>query len=308
MKICFLLLLLIGCAETKYRVKKPFLYEVSKGRMQGHLLGTIHLGVTSKDLPPEFWPYFNESDAYVAEIDTTKGNEGLFGLVQERMLRSPYEKPLVEQLDKDTFNRLKNIVVADKVTWKVSSDQVLDRLSLYGAYLYAHQGVEQQYNLDDGRRTFGNVSRLRSSMDFELGALAREQGKSILTLDELSSEAFVSCMMEEMYGSKELVLQNLKELLNGKTLPLNLDRLFEMIEAYRLGEVAYFENVKGASQCLLQDRNEMWVGKIMAHMGTYKRPFIAVGLFHLEHSSETVIDMLRENGYQVKRIPLVYKD
>lgn len=306
--LSLLLFLVLGCAEAKYRVKKPFLYEVSKGRLKAHMLGTIHYGVSAEDFPPEFWPYFNGADAFIAEMDTTQGVGGWQRLVESRMVRTPYEKSLIELLDKDSYQRLKEAIKKKGYKGTHTVDGFIDLLNAYGAYAYIHKVEEHNLQLHKSRRTFGNISRLGKSLDFELGMKAREQNKAILDLDDRHTEDFMTCYMETMLGTKEQTLQKLKDFLNGKAVPYDLDELFTTIEAYRLGDEPFFENIKDSSKCLLQDRNEIWVGKIMSHMSTYKRPFIAVGLLHLEHSSETVIDMLKEHGFEVKRIPLVYKD
>jgi uncharacterized protein YbaP (TraB family) len=293
------LLLLVGCAEARYRVKRPFFYEISKGRFEAHILGTLHNGVSMEDLPEEVLHRFREADAFVLEADPKKINQSALDSVY---YRGPKGKALKELLDAATYKKLEQFVA--QILDPASQKSVLEQFTPLGAYFLVAKKKDAEVIVGKEHATFGNARRLAASMDREFLREAEKLEKPVLTLDEINSE-FMECMMSQLYGPQETHIEMLQEVLKPKPV-INLNGFFALVENYRAGHIPVSAKATFAS-CLLEDRNEMWAGKIMSYMSTYKKPFIAVGVLHLEHAETSVFNYLREMGYKVRRLTIESK-
>lgn len=299
LNLCFLLVLVVGCAEARYRVKKPFLYEVSKGRFQAFLFGTIHRGVAAEDLPASVWKALEESDAFVSEVDFEKDSAKVEEATRERLFRTEDEPLLSEILDKDTYKLL--VELMSKELSALHLQTALKRFSLMGATAFVYEKTPRKVVVNKTYQTFGNAKRLNSHMDRELSDKARAQGKVIQKLDDVNEE-YIDCIIEVIYGPPSHVEKTLKRLLVEKDATDDFTKIEEFVEAYRSGHEVYFQGIKENLACVTHVRNLAWSGKILSYMSTYKKPFIAVGIMHLQHSEETLLDLLKQEGFAVRRV------
>ncbi len=108
--VSLLCLALVACAsDSKYRVKRPFLYQVEKDHKVGYLFGTMHFGVTSEDLPDSFWPYFDRADVFISESGR-ESQEQFDKALTDRMYRAATEPLLEKKLKPEVFAKLKTFL------------------------------------------------------------------------------------------------------------------------------------------------------------------------------------------------------
>jgi uncharacterized protein YbaP (TraB family) len=172
-------------------------------------------------------------------------------------------------------------------------------MGVYAFLLATHQ---KEIHIKNDLESFEGGRIQLGSLDQELTERAMIQNKSILTLDELESESFISCSIYHRYGAAQDYEKNVLTLLSDSPHKIDRDPFIRLMNAYRSGNENFFRQEKTARGCLLEGRNEQWMDKIRFSMRQYKRPFIAVGLYHLEHSGETVLKMLMREGYKVRRL------
>ncbi|MFP5491760.1 MAG: TraB/GumN family protein [Bacteriovoracia bacterium] len=292
-------LTLISCATTDKSIDRPFLYEVSKGSERGYFFGTVHVNVAARDLPANFWRYFNLSDAFVAEVDMTKQIPLIERGLQQRMFRSGEDTPLRDGVRPKTYQLLEKYLYE---RYPKKAQEMLDRFTLMGVYAFLLATHQKEVHIKNELESFEGGRIQLGSLDQELTERAIIQKKSILTLDELESESFISCSIYHRYGAAQDYEKNILTLLSDSPHKIDRDPFIRLMNAYRSGNENFFRREQTARGCLLEGRNEQWMNKIKFSLRQYKRPFIAVGLYHLEHSGETVLKMLMREGYKVRRL------
>jgi uncharacterized protein YbaP (TraB family) len=295
----WLLFLVCACASTNKSIDRPFLYLATKGSERAYFFGTVHVNVTARDLPSELWQYFDHSDAFVAEVDMTKQIPLIQQGLQSRMLRGGEEAPLVETVKASTFKRLEKYLYE---RYPKKAQEMLERFNLMGIYAFLLETHQKEIYIKNEIESFEGGRLQLSSLDQELTERAMIQKKTILTLDDLESENFVACSIYHRYGPAQDYEKNLLTLLSDSPHTVDRDPFIRLMNAYRSGNENFFRSESTARGCLLEGRNQAWMDKIRFSMRQYKRPFIAVGLYHLEHSGETVLKMLMREGYKVRRL------
>lgn len=293
------LLILFSCATTDKSINRPFLYEVTKGSERGYFFGTVHVNVAARDLPADFLPYFNQSDAFVAEVDMTKQIPLIERGLKERMLRSGEDAAIRELVQVSTYQLLEKYLFE---RYPKKAQEMLEKFTLMGVYAFLLATHEKEVHIKNELESFEGGRVQLGSLDQELTERAMMQNKPILTLDQLESESFISCSIYHRYGAAQDYEKNLLTLLGDSPLKLDRDPFIRLMNAYRSGNENFFRREQTSRGCLLEGRNEQWMDKIKFSLRQYKRPFIAVGLYHLEHSGETVLKMLLREGYKVRRL------
>ncbi len=153
------------------------------------------------------------------------------------------------------------------------------------------------------RVSHGEYVRLSSKfqLDDRLETKAKEQGKVISHLDNPNYRDVTICLTNnEGYYVKEI-----EDILNGKTTQENRIReSLKWAEDYREGkaETIRQNDFEGKEQCLLKDRNQLWLPKFTSLFDVYSTPFVAVGAAHLEANEGSLIELLTKKGFTVKRI------
>lgn len=287
--------LLIGCAtEEKYLVKKPFLYEVSKGNKKGYLFGTMHLGILKEDLPDSFWPYFNSSDIAIFEADKAD-EEKLKTALGNRVWRKDNEPKASEVLTPAEFERVARIV------HETNKDFPIDE-----ANLMVLNGFLLSQNLQNYVVSHGEFVRYSGKfrLDDELQKVAMKNKKVQMTLDSVESDFFMNCLL----GTPEEQLEQLRKNLNIGTHEDFLKQLESMVVVYREGNAQKISEAHPwlNRQCLLEGRHDLWMSKILTAFEHYNQPFIAVGALHVVDYKDSLSDKLKKLGFTVRRMTEVF--
>lgn len=296
-------LLISGCAtETKYQVKKPFLYEVTKGDRKAYLFGTMHVGVVMEDLPDSFWPYFNQSDIVVTEVDLdddqlAPGNVAFHHLLK-RMIRTEGDPKISEVLSKDDCE---DIFRASKDALGLSNVQDLDKFSLFGIYSLLMLRDQEGYQ-EESRLTHGEHVRFSQKFTLDQRLLEKatsEQNKVMDTLDNLNSETLWNCYV----GETKQQIEDIRKLLHKSKTVSEVSQILRMAEQYRAGDESVIsEQLDLIPDCVLKERNASWMVDILSILQNYKRPFFAVGAGHIVAKKDSLIHLLQDRGYSVRRM------
>ncbi len=289
------LFLLNGCAETKYQVKRPFLYEVSKGNQVAYLFGTMHKGVIAEDLPESFWWYFGTSDAFVAEVD----------LQDKDALKAAFEKYYDYENANEAHRAIKKLPAVDYVRVENILKEKKPELVPYLEASSLLAVTSLLYDLADDPEVqkvyHGEYVRLGKErmLDRELTVKARNLNKPIEALDDINSPAFMECI----YGTPEKQVEMVKKLVKNMAKESFLNELLNLTWTYRRGDEEEIKVVSAKmDKCIIENRNKLWITKIDDLLKKYKRPFIAVGVSHIEAQNHSLISLLKERGWTVRRM------
>jgi uncharacterized protein YbaP (TraB family) len=294
--ISFLCLLLVACAsDPKYKVKRPFLYEVEKDGKVGYLFGTMHVGVTSEDLPDSFWPYFDRSDIYINE-NGRESEERFQKALQERVARAKDEPTLEKKLKPDVFAKYDAYL---RTKYPAKAAAYRDQLSVVGAYSLLSKELEINTVTVD----HGEYVRLNSKfqLDDRLERKAKDQGKVISHLDNPNYRDIAICLTR----NEDFYIKEIEAILNGKKIkPNSVRSTLKLAQEYRDGNAQAIRSLdfEGHEQCLLKDRNQLWLPKLTSLFDVYTTPFVAVGAAHLEANDGSLIELLTKKGFKIKRL------
>ncbi|HPI41330.1 MAG TPA: TraB/GumN family protein [Pseudobdellovibrionaceae bacterium] len=297
--ICFALFFSACATDPKYFVSKPFLYEVTKDTQKAYLFGTIHLGVATDDFPNEFWKYFDESEQLLPESDNLSESDlkEIDKLIILKLKKDVNAPKVTELMNAENAENVKNFI------YKIYPENGLDiinTLSPFGVYSVI---VEHFFSINDYIISRGEAIRMsqRFMMDFDLIKKARRSKKSIIPLDEPSQESIINCILnDDKYYIEQIIKFSL-----GQDVLVNLQENFKLIYAYRAGNEGFFKtefsNMTN-KQCLIDERNKLWMPKIKTQMEKSGIPFIAVGVGHVLNSEGSLIHLFEKEGYRV--VPL----
>lgn len=304
-KLITLALFLTGCASTSERAKEvpvptlksTFLYELEKGSDRSYLFGTVHLGVGIRELPPSVLAALNSSRLFIGEFDF-RNSEALSQFDGRRhakklhQILSERELASLMGLLEQKFPKADPSLLAAFVEFSTATD------------VYPLTQI-------DASISAASTESLQS-LDIQLLDYAIKNGKTLSFLDSprLAGEA-LRCMR---YTDDEY-LKRLRQTISGKAAEDSSSavkgRAIELVqsttEAYRLGSE---ERIRSAGRllskeqhaCMIKDRNEEWMSAIQRSISTYSTVFIAVGVLHIENDRDSLLQLLREAGFKVRRI------
>ncbi len=310
-------------------IKKPFLYEVSKGNEKAYLFGTIHLGVPVQDLPIEVMSKFQQATVVGFEVDpkaeatspkydekailkiTTNQLELAANALTEVTKRFSREKGqpisksniLVPKPNRSFGKRFNdenwNYLVKSELGMLFADPAAEDALPPELIYHYLTAKLKREVEVS---RTQHSRMNLRFSMDANLMDLAKENKAQLIVLDD--EESLPKSCLDLMYNK---MIADYVTRSEDKVLA----EFDELVSAYRSGEEEKIASLDKSqdpttSKCLLEDRNLIWLPKLTAELGDMevnKRPppFIAVGVAHLV-GDKNLLDLLRARGYSVQRV------
>jgi uncharacterized protein YbaP (TraB family) len=297
MKLLLLLpiLFLVSCvSDPKYRIEKPFLYQVSKDSKVGYLFGTMHSSVVIEDLPKSFWPYFDQADIFVSESSDQDAKDFQKEL-EQRYVRGEKDLYLAEKLKPELFSR---VSVYLKKHYSKEAEAILQEGSLFALYSV----VMQSQDLNQVEVTYGEYVRLkgRFQLDRKLEQKAGDQSKVIDHLDSKTYRDITKCLTSQ----DEKYIQEIDAVVSGRLERKNtLTDELALARTYRSGNADAIRNLKiEIDECLLKDRNRLWIPKMISIFDAYEKPFFAVGVAHIEAKDGSLYQLLTAQGFKVERV------
>lgn len=271
---------LVACRGSEATLAKPFLWVVERDGRSTVLFGTMHMGVDPlRQLPEAVWSRLDAAPAFAMEanpadairIDATRSDDGSLA----RDLGSAKWHALESLIGKDAARRV-------------------DRLKPYvAATLVASSGLPRT-----------------QAMDAALLSRARAAHKRVVFLEPVETQI---AALEKWMTARELA-QMLDDV------PAVVARSRQLLRAYMSGEEAAIAQVvdaerqaaleRGRTEAEFRDQMaELLDRRNAAWMPTLERfhadggGFVAVGTLHLI-APGSVIDLLRQRGYHIRRIDL----
>jgi uncharacterized protein len=279
-------ILLIGLLLPQLAYAETSLWRVSKGNNQIYIGGTVHLlGKSDYPLPDEFEQAFREIDLLVLEADLDALSKPKVQAQLVRRLTYSNGATLKDEVKPKTFKALERYCKANNLTitamQKMKPAMVVLTLTIVELKRLglADAGVDQFF-LEK----------------------AKSKGKKITGLE--TAETQINTLENMGKGHEnELILSTLKEL---KKTP---EFMGEMKKAWRIGNLADLEKIgiktmrtefPELNKILLTNRNNAWLPKIKAMLGTPERELILVGALHLA-GEEGVLAQLKKQGFVVEQ-------
>ena len=301
-KISFLfsaVFFIFGCAtETKYLVKKPFLYEAVKGNRKAYFFGSMHYGIEMGDMPKGFWTYVDNSDIVVTEIDTRVDEQKQeYALTTPYIKRSENGKRIKDAITPDEYKtlveKLKEIRSKETI---VDIENALDTFSLFGVRNILSNTSELAHV---GSLEYGDWVRVRTKfmLDRQIRDYAVDAKKYVDHLDDRLSIEWTKCLV----GTDDDNIKDIRLLLKNKILVQDFAEFENAFRDYRDG-LARGERYLQLPVCLLEGRNKKWMEKISATINNYKSPFFVIGALHLTADKGSLIEMLKAQNYTVRRV------
>ena len=278
--LCFGLLFLTSNLCASEPIKNPFLYRADGGRSPIYLLGTIHLGVSARELPFYVRMAFERSDILMSEM----GPRG-FGWAEARMISALFDwthpwRGLKSRLGPVAWTRLK--AISDR-----KMHYFLNRMEPWFVCLTLGLNLDA---FDEGR------------MDKELAEWGKHKvHRALDSSSELVRDLQSVCTLED-----------LKSILEDP----ELERVWAqmqsqaraLISAYQEGNEEKIAASEGSglderlSQVLLEKRNQTWLPKILAaERSARKSVFVFVGAAHL-FGKNGLLELLKTKGYSLSRV------
>ncbi|MEQ1738900.1 MAG: TraB/GumN family protein [Methyloglobulus sp.] len=279
-------ILLIGLLLPYLTYAETSLWRVSKGNNQIYIGGTVHLlGKSDYPLPDEFEQAFREIDLLVLEADLDALSKPKAQAQIVRSLMYSNDTTLKDQIKPKTFKALERYCKANNLTITA-----MQKMKPAMVVLTLTMAELKRLGLAD------------AGVDQFFLEKAKSKGKKITGLE--IAEAQIN-MLENMGKGheNELILSTIKEL---KKTPEFMD---EMKKAWRTGNLADLEKVgiktmraefPELNKSLLTNRNNAWLPKIKAMLGTPERELILVGALHLA-GEEGVLVQLKKQGFVVEQ-------
>lgn len=284
-----------GCTSmSKYKVKQPFLYSVSKNnQVEAYLFGTIHIGVTSEDFPDELWRYFDSASRYAFEADFEMDKESFYKELSQSS-KSESSPRVGAYLSKFEMAQLHQILDKDGVS-DLDDYTPLEVLSV----LSKKTGDKNQVQV-----AHGEYVRLQTKfmLDDRLLKKAKASNKEILLLDRGTTSQLGKCLNRHQGEFANSV----KEMLAGKN-ESNVDqinKILELANKYRDGDESFFKKSLNSpifDECLIEVRNKIW----QRHLKKTKANevlFVSVGLAHIIYGPDSLIAFYEKNGFKVNRV------
>lgn len=281
------LLLLAACSGSERAArtdgKGPALWSVSKGGLEAHIFGTIH--VLPADVAwetPRMKQTVAASDRLVLEakgLDDAAASRAIF----ENLGKSPDLPPLYRRVPLQDRRKLVNLIGASG-----ASTRSLDGYESWAAALLVSSIVQGKLDVSGDQGVEPALTQ-----DF------RAAGKPVDGLETVAAQFDLFDQLPEEVQDR-MLSDAVREADHARA---TYDRMFR---AWSNGDMGAIERdfvrqiapEPELAKALLTDRNRLWADEI-AHMRG--RPFIAVGAAHLA-GPDNLIDLLRERGFTIARV------
>ena len=319
----------IQCFKAEIpNLKKTYFWEIEKDQRKSYLLGTIHKGVHSLELPAAVFKALNLSSFYLVESDFNKD----FPLYD--LLSLPINSWKHRLNDKS----LKKIAENSEF-FPIRSNWRANFISPYGAFLiYSYSKFYQRLGLLD------------FEMDLQLFEYSQLLGKTIYSL-EITEDGFgisknidyIPLLESFIDFTSKLIISLKKEGVSyekwEEVEALHSQLLFyEMLKEYKSGNLEDFFHLESnkeiidltlshfdpnlkkffkkiilekheidnlSNDALLEQRNVHWVENIdKLHRKSKQGVFVVGGVAHFLLTESNVVNLLRNKGFKVRRVDL----
>lgn len=294
-KILYFIALCFLTANCTTSLKKPFFWEIEKAGKRSYVMGTIHSGVSSKDLPVFIHHELEESDAVAFEVKFS--SRFLYKTYPEYVKAFISSQRDIIQKNIDNDKKLTSLFTPQE--WK----RVLDKMVPLGIapndlVYYTPQLISVL--LDGNKNIYVNGYEAyilqAGNLDRELYGKATSLKKSIIELD--SVERMKPECWDQLY--KFNVLYKLDHDQYD-----SVNDFVKLVEWYQKGHednipVKHDMNSLDLDKCLLDERNKRWLEVINKAHQKYTKLFIVGGVRHFT-GDDNVLLLLQKNGYRVQR-------
>jgi uncharacterized protein YbaP (TraB family) len=281
-------LLLGACA---HKIERPFIYEIEKQNVKSYVFGTIHMGISKKQLPSSVIQKFNQTPVVVVENridDTEDGMKDFFKKLGQDMLVRSQRKKLNEVLDEGTYQNVK------KVMLKFIPDEGYIQFLTPKAAFYNLQILDSK--MISLRKTTWDPAK---SLDIEIYKDSVKLQKQIFEL--YTDETFKDKVCEDLVFT-ELIKRHFT--ISENTF---IKELSDTKKYYFSGDEAEIQNISkddnpAIQKCLITDRNLIFANRITEVQDLIKAPiFVSLGINHLVGESG-LLKQLERQGFKVRRL------
>lgn len=279
-----IILVLIICTQS---LAESSVWKIQKNESVMFLGGTIHvLRQSDFPLPPEFQKAYRESDILVFEIDLGKFKEE--ETAQKLISKAMYADG--STIDKHLSSKTYSLLNEYCASIGIPLTQIKQfKPSIIVAMM---TGVELA--------KFGAVQNGVDMFFYQLATKDKKFTEGLETIDEQ-----IHFTVGAGVGNEDAFITH--SINNLKSINQQYD---SMVDAWRTGDVKKLNDMIIAEMKtttlklykeLLTDRNEYWLPKIDAYLGTPRKEFILVGAAHLV-GTEGIVEALRQKGYKVEKL------
>jgi uncharacterized protein YbaP (TraB family) len=267
---------------------------MEKDGRTSYMVGSIHVGIPLSDMPAPFWEIYNRADNIAVELDNSpKLLEDFHEHLFFRFSALPGQPRLSDILSPPQSAALKGLL---KKRGSEVEFEDFDRFSVEGAYL-----VLADIYIQDP--TEGKMSPISGAMDRELVEKARINGKVISYLEDFNARSILDCLSV----SQTVAIERIRAMLDATAKPVGLAAitLAELLAEYRKGNLAFFKAVAknpDRKKCLLSDRNQKWISRMVRNHEAFGSNLFMAGLSHMTVDESSLIDLLQAKGFKVKKL------
>ena len=317
--LCLILPFFVNASDSN---SSPFVWMAEKDRKQSYILGTMHSGVSLRDVPCSniISNKIQSSDLILSEVNagneyeklSLKEREILFtGSVEEKnkiMSKLPQQSQQIIKerqtamlnLLKDTFphtlvgrgnfqnlnGKSKNFLTkhgADTTTSHADLIYFINLIAYYKAY-FSQPSIDAQIKQIGFSRQI-EVKSLDDDIKINKDFKSKNSNKPIISVTQNDVEEHILHINNLIEGYKEM---NIK-----------------MAELYQSYNINLVSNIVSSSiedeTILLKNRNELWLKKILLEHKNHENIFIVTGLRHLI-GNHNMLDMLKNEGFHIERL------
>ena len=324
-KLCFIWMACVVFYNSSVLAKKgPFFWEATKQGRVISILGTMHLFFKLQELQcsEQIIQSLSESSLVWTELDI-------------KTVKKNFEKFEQQKLD-PTGRDYQSLHPKSREFFESRQDKSeLQKLSYYGLLHRLNDecsAEHMEYIHDIAPKVTVTTDTQWGELDIKIQTLARERKISQKFLDKgfpFESILFVSpfytfadkkfvdravrnfntnCTQDrvkmKLYKNKNQIEKTKKRFLSGYQIPiitLNILRTITLITIPK--QIKYISQNK---KHLLNKRNEYWLNKLLPAHQKHQKMFVAAGVIHfieghLVDHGKTLLDMLRKQGFEIKR-------
>lgn len=272
---------LLGCllgSQVASVQAEPLIWQATKDKQTLMLIGTVHIGQASMyPLPHQLNQFLARSDGLIVETDINQPMPHL---------DFSHATPTKAYLASQQQNQL------DIISKQLNLD--FDALAKLPPWIVAISLENESYKALKLQPKLGVDSMLMQQ--------ANEQGIPLLSFETLTEQ--FDLLQNLPNDGKDLLIDTLDNWEQGQ------DFYTCMLESWQAGDSNKLNEMLNATEwddrtthALLIDRNQRWVKQLInpEFISKQGRYVIAVGTMHFL-GSNSVIDLLKQQGYQVKKI------
>ncbi|MCP8899457.1 TraB/GumN family protein [Gilvimarinus xylanilyticus] len=279
----FFFLTLLFVAGQSYA--DALVWEATKGEHKVIVAGTIHL-LKPADYPlsEEYPQAFADADTLVFETDMAAVQAPAFATKMTQMMMLPAGESLQTRLSPEVYERLSQF--AQQRSFPLAQLQTFEP-----AFVALTLSIMEMQKLGFAEGVDARYTRMANEQGKQLAWLETpdEQLQFLRAMTELNADNFMRYTLDDLADLPQLMDDMVKAFKTG-----DHQALFE------LGGEPMQEYSQDLYNTILRDRNRAWISQVNEFVKTPETEMIMVGALHLA-GPDSVIEMLRQEGYQVKR-------